>query len=370
MIRPARSIPWLGLALGLAALAAWLHGRRLPVTVAVGVDLPLVEGAAIDPTDRHTAELFLEEHPRSPIRLVNLFNHPNDPSRAPHDIARLKRQGVNFFITTQASSQAVPSLSQFARADALALNVSATSTLLSGRDDFFFRRIPDVALEQRALARAIEQLPGRRLLLLQDSLNEAYTDDAFATIGPELRRSGRWQIQHQRLKFSDFDPRRQQALLHGDFDALYLLAGDFNPAIGSISQLFHQLHPNAAIVLTPWARSPAIAENAGPANEHIQLLSTYPSRRHDAAVEGYFRRFRRRFGYAPYAMGMGTYQAMQLLDQAFRSGARTPEQVKRHLLSRSPHSTSFGPIRFDADGDVQARFQPIRPHDDGERDRP
>ena len=44
-------------AAGLLAVAATalLLARQRPVPVAVGVDLPLVNGAAIDPSDRNTA---------------------------------------------------------------------------------------------------------------------------------------------------------------------------------------------------------------------------------------------------------------------------------------------------------------------------
>ena len=352
-----RRWPWLLLALALAGAAAgaWWWQQQRPITVAVGVDLPLVPGAAIDPSDRYSADLYLERHPGSRIRLVNMHNAP-DPASGPATVAALKRQGVRFFITTQASSHAVPSLSQFATGDALALNVSAVSDQLSGRDDFFLRLVPDVVQEQRAMARQLSRHPGRRLLVLQDTGNRAWSDPAFAVFSAELERLGGWQITRRQLRVADFDPRRHRPLLEGDFDAVYLLAGAFLPIIGNISQLSHQLHPQAPILLTPWARSPAIVENAGPANARSLVVSPYPARGASAAVAGYFRRFERRYGYTPYAMTIGTSQAMELLDQAFRSGATTPAAVKRYLLERPVHHTSFGPIRFDATGDVRAAF--------------
>ena len=260
---------WLWLVLlGAGAVAiggGWWWWQQRPIAVAVGVDLPLVPGAAIDPSDRYSADLVLEQHPGSRIRLVNMHNAP-DPASGPATVAALKRRGVRFFITTQASSHAVPSLSQFATGDALALNVSAVSNQLSGRDDFFLRLVPDVAQEQRAMARQLSRWPGRRVLVLQDTGNRAWTDPAFAEFSAELERLGGWQITRRELRVTDFDPRRHRPLLQGDFDAVVLLAGAFLPIIGNISQLSHQLHPQAPILLSPWARSPAIVENAGPAS--------------------------------------------------------------------------------------------------------
>lgn len=349
---------------GLAA--AWLTHRHAAVPVAVGVDLPLVEGAAVDPSDRYATDLFLQENPGSPIRMVTLFNQA-DPVSAPSSIAELKQQGVRFFITTQASSHAVPSLPQFAPGDALAINVSATSNRLSGRDDFLFRLVPDLVLEQKAIARILHRLPGRRVLVLYDTGNLAYTKPALEHFRAELQRLGRWKLVAHPLRVSAFDPKRDQGLMQGDFDALFVLAGGFQPSIGNIAQLFYQLHPEAAILLTPWARSPAITSHAGPAADKALVVSPYPARRNDPRIDGYFQRFEQRYGFTPYAMGIGTRQAIELLNQAFASGARTPAAVKRYLLSKPEHRTSLGPIRFDASGDVRAQFHVFPATADRER---
>jgi hypothetical protein len=170
-----------------AGLLVWHWQRRSAVVVAVGVDLPLVPGAAINPSDRHTADLYLEDHPGSRLRLVNHFNG-HDPASGPASIAALKRQGVRFFITTQSSTLAVPSLKEFADGTALAINVSAVSNRLSGHDDYFLRIVPDVRQEQRAIARRLAELPGRRLLVLQDTSNPGYTNPAFAELSAALVR--------------------------------------------------------------------------------------------------------------------------------------------------------------------------------------
>ena len=339
---------------------SWQWQARSPVKVAIGIDLPLVPGAAIDPSDRHTADLYLEDHPGSRMRLVNHINDP-DPATGPASIVALKREGVRFFITTQASNQAVPSLTEFADGQALAINVSATSNQLSGHDDYFFRVVPDAPQEQRAIARQLNSLPGKRLLVIQDTGNRAYTDPAFETFSRELERSDHWQVVHHELLLSQFNFKQDRSLLMGPYDALYILGGGFLPVIGNIAQLFHSLNPNAPILLTPWARSPAILESAGPAASQILITSPFPARKPDGVIDRYLQRFERRFGYTPYAMGLSTRQALELLDRALASGASTPAAVKRYLLSKREHPTSFGPVRFDATGDVDARYHFFQP---------
>ena len=55
-------------------------------------------------------------------------------------------------------------------------------------------------------------------------------------------------------------------------------------------------------------------------------------------------------------MGISNHQALELLDQALASGASTPQDGPRVLLSKPEHTTRIGQVLFDADGDVRVRF--------------
>jgi branched-chain amino acid transport system substrate-binding protein len=263
---------------------------------------------------------------------------------------------VRFFLSTHPSPLLIPNLKEFSNGDALAINAAAVSMQLIGRDDYLLRVVPDLVQEQQAIARSLQRLPGRRVLVLMDTGNLAYARNGLNHFSKELRRLGPWQVVSRPISVRNFDPQRDRALLEGNFDALYVLAGTFQPAIGNIAQLFHQLHPQAAILLTPWARSPLLVAHSGPAAERIWLTSPYPARRQDPSMAAYLKRFQQRFGYSPNALAIGTRQSIELLDKALSSGARSPAEVKRYLLSKPEHRTSLGPIRFDRSGDVQARF--------------
>lgn len=97
-----------------------------------------MDGAAWDPTARYSAELFLEEHPQSLIRLVNLFNE-RDPQKAGPPIIQLKKEGVRFLLSTHPSPLLIPSLKEFSKGGALAIHAAAVSMDLVGRDDYLLR---------------------------------------------------------------------------------------------------------------------------------------------------------------------------------------------------------------------------------------
>lgn len=338
-------------------LVGWLVWRVSSQPIAVGLLTLMSPGTAIDAIDasENAGELFLEEHPDSRIRVLNAYEGSEPDQTVPAIEAALAR-GTRFFISLHPSKHAVASLHLFADGRALMLNVASTTPALTGRDDFLLRLAPDAVQEQQALARFVAQLPGRRLLVLRDTGNPPYTEPAFATFSAALGAQSRWEIVHQALPVQDFRPDDWQAVMAEPFDALYILAGTFQNAIGNIAQLFHVHHPEAPILLTPWTRSPAILDTAGEAIERIVLPSLYPARQADPRIDDYLTQFTRRFGYTPGMLTLGVRQSLELLDQAFDAGRTTPAAVRRYLLEHSPHPTSFGPVAFDANGDVPGAY--------------
>jgi len=332
----------------------WWRNGRPPPAIPVGVVAWLASGAVVGSSEMNAADLFLEEHPHSRIRVLPLDDEWK-PERSVPVIQDALRQGVRFFVSTHPSRCAVASMHLFAAPGALLIVAASTTPALTGRDDSILRIIPDAEQEQRAIARRLDQLPGNRILVLQDAGNLAYTEPAFASFAAALG-TGRWQLVHRRLTVAHFRPDDYRALMAEPYDALYILAGTFQSAIGNMAQLFHYLHPEAPILLTPWARSPAILETAGDALGRIVLPSPYPFRNEAPALDDYLRRYRVRFGYEAHAMAIGVRQALELLDQAFARGYETPAEVKRYLLAVPVHQTSVGPVSFDRNGDVTGTF--------------
>lgn len=351
-----KKILMLLLAIAGIGLTALLWDRfNAPPPIQVGMVSWVASGAVVGSSELQAATLFQEEHPQSRIR-VEAVDDEWQPDRTKAVIETAIARGVRFFISAHPSKCAVASASLFVDGQALMINTASTSPALTGQPDFLLRIIPDAVHEQRVLARHIQQLPGQRLLVVQDTGNRPYTDPAFATFSAELTAQGRWQIIHQPLNIAEFKPADYEALMAAPYDAFYILAGSFQAAIGNMAQLFHRAHPDAPILLTPWARSPSILETAGAAIDQLILPSSYPSRHTDPAINSYFQRFVSRFNYQPHAMTIGIRQALELLDQAFSKGYTTPETVRHYLLSQPRHETSLGTIAFDVTGDTNGAY--------------
>lgn len=348
------------LLLSAAALGGLLWWNQRPAPpVQVGIIAWPGSAAVVGSSETGAAELFLEEHPRTRIR-VRLVDDHWDAERTLLAVNAAMAEGLKFFVSTHPSKCALAAIGPFTDGGALVISVASTTPVLTGRDDYFLRVVADATVEQRAIAREIARLPGRRLLVLRDLSNPPYTEPALAAFQSELAAAGGWELVHRALMVSDFDPDALRPLMAEPFDVLYILAGTFQSAIGNMAQLFHLLHPDAPIMLTPWARSPAILETAGDAIDRLILPSQYPSRREAPWLDAYFNRLRERFGYEPHAVTVGVRQALEILDQVFDEGYETPEAVKRRLLSVPAHQTSLGTVAFDPYGDVQGDFHFIR----------
>ena len=337
------------------AITAFWWWSQHDEAVVVGIDGSLAADTILDPIGPNTADCFLEENPDTLVRPQMLY-YGAKAGDGQTLFENAMSSGTRFFITSQPSSLFVGNAPKFRDGRALVINTASVSPATSGLDDFVLRIIPDAAAEQRAIAAYLEKMPGGRLLVLQDTKNAAYTDPAYDVFAASLTRGGKWEVTHRKLAIADFRPGELRDLMAGTFDALYVLAGDFNTAIGIIAQLFHSMHPDAPILLTPWARSPMILDVAGAALGKITLASQFPARADSPPLDDYFRRYESRYGYKPQALAIMVRQALELLDGAFALGHRTPESVRDYLLSTPVHETSLGPVSFDAYGDTTKEF--------------
>ena len=334
---------------------SWWFFRPLP-PVQVGLVAWMSSGSVVGSSEIHAGNLFIEESQTSALQVLPI-DDGWDPKKTANVIDDAMKQGIRFFISAHPSKCALASAYLFADGRALMIDTASTTPELTGKDDGFLRIAPDAVKEQQALAQEVSHWKGKRILVLQDESNLPYTDPAFAAFSAELKG---WQIDRHKLMISAYKPAELRSLMASNYDALYILAGTFQPAIGYVAQLFNREHPDAPILLTPWARSPAILETTGDAIDRIVLSSIYPSSHEDRSIGDYYHRFNVRFGYQPHSMTIGIRQALELLNQAFAAGHRTPESVKQYLLSVPTHQTSLGTVSFNSTGDVDGHFYFIR----------
>ncbi|HOD53237.1 MAG TPA: ABC transporter substrate-binding protein [Candidatus Cloacimonadota bacterium] len=328
-------------------------------SIAVGIITSINSGTVVSSSEVNAAEFFIEENNIKSF-LPRVVNDNWDPELTIEVTQGAINKGMNLFISSHPSKCAIASMHLFQDGKAFLINCASASPELSGRDDYIFRIISDAIEEQNAIADYIQHLEGKKLLVVQDDSNLAYTKPAFEYFSKRLLSHHKWTIVKQSFTISRFKPEDYKELFKQDFDALYILGGSFQSAIGNIAQYFYMFHPDDPVILTPWSRSPSILDISGPALKNIILTSSFPAKKENQTLSDYINRFQKRYNYAPHAMNFGVRQAMELYEQAIRKGHKTPEAIKQYLLSEPVHHTSLGNISFDKNGDVKQKYYFIR----------
>ncbi len=341
----------------LLALAYKMLFKQKPITV--GIITSLTSGTVVASSEFNSAELYVEETKNCLVHPVAI-NDNWDPQLTVEVTQAKINKGFQFFITSHPSKCAVASKDLFNNGKAININCASTSPELTGKDDFIFRIISDSKQEQQAIAEYVNQLKGSKLLIIQDDGNSAYTEPAFKYFSEALKLSGKWTITQKIITISKFKPDDFKTIFEQEYDVLYILGGSFQSSIGNIAQYFHLFHPHSPIILTPWARSASILDISGPALANIILTSSFPANSESDYLKDYITRFKNRFSYSPHSMNYCVRQAMELMDQAFQQGCKTPLEVKRYFLSKPVHHTTLGDISFDQYGDVKQKYYFIR----------
>lgn len=354
----AGTIPFMSLCLALSILSC-----ARPVEVAILTKLEA--GSIVGSSELNAARLFVEDRGDRQLRF-KAFDDGWDPLKTVSAFAEARREGIRFVITSHPSNCALAIADAANGAGVLTLITGATTAELSGRDDLILRVVPDLAREQSWMAERVAETGASSVLVVRDTDNEAYTRPAYDYFAAALaaaaakRGGGAPRLRELLVSVNGLDLEGLRSLMEAEaYDLCYILAGSYKSAAGGIAQLSAAVAPDAPIFFTPWMRTPALVETAGPALAQARMGGHLPSRGRDPALDAYIDRFEKRFGYRPTAVSVYVYGALSLLAEAFEAGARTPEEVKARLLSRGKAETPFFTFEFDEYGDAVMPFHLI-----------
>lgn len=325
----------------------------------------LEAGSIIGSSELNVARSF-EAGNRRPRLRVRPFDDAWEPEKAKAALADIQAAGIRFVVTSHTSTCALAIEPEAAAAGMLVLVTGAVTDALSGKDDLTLRVVPDLRAEQEWLAREVAASGalggGRRVLVLRDTENPAYTGPALSVFSRALRAAEPGvSLESVDFAVSTLDVEALRPVMAASrFDLLYLLVGGHKSSALALAQVALSLRPEARILLTPWMHNPEIVGTLGPAIGRTWMPSHFPPRGEDPAVDAFADRYASRFGTRPTRVSLQVRRALELLDAAFAAGARDPASVKAWLVAKGVHATSLGEVRFDATGDASASFWLLR----------
>ncbi|HSV97770.1 MAG TPA: ABC transporter substrate-binding protein [Spirochaetota bacterium] len=334
--------------LGLAGMV--LHdGCSRGDNVKIAVMTRLQSGSTVGSSEINACKLFLEERGVRNIEIAP-FNDDWEPRRALEAYAEMRSQGVRILITSHVSTCALALRESINRDRVFTMVTGSATEELSGSDDYIFRNVQDVRTEQKSMAEYVNGLPGGALLVIRDTDNHSYTTPALGYFLAGLKKHS--------VRVIDFSVSSlDTAALEGEirkrpFDNVYMLVGGYKVVAGTIAQMAKKASPGARILFTPWMKTPALLQTLGGAVKDAVMPSHYPPRGESRAVDEYVTEFKKRFGYAPTYISLNVYAALEILSAAVAEGNTTPDEIKSYILETKRFETRFGPVVFDAYGDV------------------
>ncbi|HPO14140.1 MAG TPA: ABC transporter substrate-binding protein [Candidatus Hydrogenedentes bacterium] len=319
---------------------------RLPIAIMTKLE----SGSIVGSSEFNAGKLFLEDQGITSIDLVPL-NDDWKPDKTKEAYEEFKKKGLRILVTSHVSSCAVAIMDQINQDKVFAFVTGATTDALTGKDDYILRDIQDVQLEQKSIAEYVNALPGDKLVIIRDIVNNAYTEPAKKHFEHYLAKGS---VRSCEISTDALDTNAVQTQLQREpFDVVYLLIGGYqSSAVGTLAQLVTQINPSAAIVLTPWVKSPVLLEAAGNAIKNCTLPSHYPPRGQNPAVDTYVDNYKKRFGYAPTFISLNVYTALEILYQAIQNNCTDPDSIKAYILKQKTFHTRFRTTTFDAFGDA------------------
>lgn len=229
--------------------------------------------------------------------------------------------GVRFVVGPMTSNIAVV-LAGLALEKGLALiSPTATTVELSGRDDAFFRVLPDARAGATQQAELLLRRGRRRLVTVSDLRNRAFSrgwNDAaashFTAGGGALAAAVDFEAAPG-LRFAELAER----IAAIDGDAVLIAASAADSAL--LAQQLRRLRPQALVMLSSWAGTEQLVQLGGRSLDGVLVAQYFDRASPSAAYVGFVDRYQRRFGEVPGYPSVNAYDAVGLGAQGVRRAA-------------------------------------------------
>lgn len=335
----------------LMAFFLMLTGCGQEKTVKVALMTKLEAGSLVGSSEVDSARMFLKENGIKNIEIVP-FDDGWDIEKVKTAYKEARAQGIQIFITSHTSTCALElkKLTDQEQNDVLVLVTGSTTNQLSNLDDNNIRVVQDVASEQKSIAEEISRYGFKHLLIVRDLDNIKYTEPGLEFFLKNYK--GKTTLIDMSIKTLDMTALKDQ-IAAVPFDGVYTLIGGNQSVSGSVAQLAWYLNPHIKVFFTPWNNASTVVETAGDSIDVCVMANHYPFKGNQPGVKAYFDNFDKTYGYVPTYNSLHIYRALSILSNAVQAGETEPMAIKTYILNKADFDTKFGPITFNATGDVE-----------------
>ena len=233
------------------------------------------------------------------------------------------------------------------------LSATASTSLLSGKKDLFFRTVLSTDALGRGLARHVRQTRRLgRLAVIYDLDNNAYSEpfveafsDTFIALGGQVT----GQATFSAGQAPDFAPLAAQ-LKAAQPEGVLLVTSPTDTAV--IAQIMRLGGWRPALFSSSWAQGDGLIRNGGQAVEGMELILAIDTNDPAPALQAFKIRYEQRFAHAPNFYAIEGYETLQMLAMALKETGGQAKGLPEALSRLKGFQGLTGTIQMDEFGDA------------------
>lgn len=286
-----------------------------------------------------------------PVELL-LRDDRQDAAVARKALLELKKAGALAVVGPMTSAMAQNIIPLANEQELVLMSGTVSTSLLSGKDDYFFRVIGDTA--RAATANALfhtQKLAYRRATLIWDIANRDYAEvwareysRSFTSQGGKILLQTRFDSQKDK-NYGEL----ARALLAPGPQIVVLVCNSVDAAL--LAQQLHRQDSQVRIAGAGWASTERIIELGGRAVEGMLLEQFFDRNDLNPRYQSFVTAYRQRFSQEPGFAGVTSFDAANVLMDALEKNP-DPTQLKKTLLAMRRFQGVQSEVYFDAYGDA------------------
>ncbi len=263
--------------------------------------------------------------------------------------------GVVTVIGHMLSTQCLEVLPLLQELDLPLISPVASSSLLSGKKDLFFRMRPDTDAPARALARYLVAKGWRRVAVTYDAKNPSYTSPWVSAFSEALTSLGGQVLIREPFSPLDDVPLTLSILrlLNDAPDAVLIVASATDTA--RVVRRLVRFKPEARLFGVGWAQTDRLLTDGGSSVEQLVLATNDPPVEAPPLARDFVHAYRSRFGVTPSFASARGYDAVRFLSMALEKTQGRREGLAEALSQPRVFEGVLGPLAMDGFGDAHGQ---------------
>jgi len=289
-------------------------------------------------------------------RKISLIIHDDlgIPKEAESGDDELIKEGAIAIIGHATSAQTLAGLKVTNPANVIMISATASTSELSGLDDYFFRVHPADKNRVQAFAKYIYERKGiTDIAIIYDKDNLVYSNsystifnDEFQSLGGDITD----EVSFSSVTQPDFSPLLSK-LRDSKAEGLLIVASDIDTAL--IAQRARLMNWQIPMFVSGWAQTETLISNGGQAVEGMEIEQAYALTNQSSTFIDFQDSYKARFGNDSSFGAAYGYEAALVLSEALKKTDGNKEGLKQALLETTNFNGIMGTFSFDKFGDVE-----------------